>query len=75
MKRLQLFGCSSSVNSVQQHEQGVAKILKTLPRRYSTLFLLYFVTTCGVILIREAQYIDFVVLNDSMKGGKKDGKK
>ena len=34
-----------------------------------------FPVPCGVILICEAQDVDYVVFNNSMKGGEKDGRK
>ena len=40
----------------------------TLAQRYFTPFLWELSTTCSVLLIREVQYIDYVVF------GEKDGK-
>ena len=47
---------------------GEIHFLNTLTQRHFTPFLLYLSTTCGLIIIREAQYVDHVVFNDSMKG-------
>ena len=54
---------------------GEMIFLDTLAQRCYTPFLSGLSTTCGVILIREAQYIDYVVFNDPMKRGEKDGRK
>ena len=54
---------------------GRDKFLDTLAQRCYTPFLSGLSTTCGVKLIREAQYVDYVVFNNSMKGGEKDGRK
>ena len=69
--------CSGRVNSERPKlTPGRDKVfLDTLTQRCYTPFLSGLSTTCGVILIRETQYVDYVVFNNSMKGGEKDGRK
>ena len=63
--------CSWWVNSERPKlTPGRDKVfLDTLAQRCYTPFLSGLLTTCGVILIHEAQYIDYVVFNDPMKKG------
>ena len=63
--------CSGRVNSERPKlTPGRYKVfLDTLAQRYYTPFLSGLSTTYGVILIREAQYVDYVMFNDPMKKG------
>ena len=62
--------CSGRVNSEQPKlTPGKDKFLDTLAQRCYTPFLSGLSTTYGVILIHEAQYVDYVVFNDPMKKG------
>ena len=56
------------VNSERPKLTLGGKFLVTLDQRCFTPFLLYLSTTCGVILINEAQFVEYVVF------GEKDGK-